>query len=189
MKEELRKKIMKMRKNLSKFEVLEKSNQIKKNLFDIKELKQARTILFYISYDNEVYTHDMIKESMSSGKNVVVPVSDKENRRLILSELDSWDDLDYGSYNILEPEKEKIKEISADKIDLITVPGVAFDTRGHRIGHGMGYYDGLLKKSKKALHIGLAFEFQIVDKVPEKKHDIPVDKIVTEERIIDCSKY
>lgn len=176
-----------MRKNLSKFEVLEKSNRIKKNLFDIKEFKQARTILFYVSYDNEVYTHDMVKESMSSGKNVVVPVSDKENRRLILSKLESLDDLDYGAYGILEPKKERVNEVSLDMINLIIVPGVGFDEQGYRVGHGMGYYDRVLKDSTNALHIGLAFEFQIVDEIPAEKHDIPVDKIVTEKRIIDCS--
>jgi 5-formyltetrahydrofolate cyclo-ligase len=188
MKKELRKKIMKMRKNLSKFEVLEKSNQIKKNLFDIKEFKQARTILFYVSYDNEVYTHDMIKESMSNRKQVVVPVSDKENRSLILSKLENWDDLSVGTYRILEPRKDKIKEYSIDKVDLVIVPGVGFDESGHRIGHGKGYYDDLLRNSTKASHIGLAFESQIVKKIPTEAHDLPVHKIVTEKRVIDCRR-
>jgi len=188
MKEELRKERMKIRNNLSESELLEKSKQIKKRLYKMREFRQASMILFYVSYDNEVYTHDMIKEYLSKGKNVVVPISDKESRRLILSKFDNWDDLDIGAYGILEPKKDRIKEVSLDSIDTIIVPGVAFDKRGYRIGHGLGYYDGLLKNSKRALHIGLAFEFQMVDKVPKDEHDIPVDKIVTEKRIIDCFK-
>lgn len=188
MKDKIRKELIEIRRNLSKKEVLEKSNKIKKRLFEMNEFKLATTVLFYVSYDNEVYTHDMIKESMKIGKNIIVPKSDKENRVLILSKLESWNDLETGAYGILEPKEEKIREVSIEEIDLIIVPGVGFDENGHRIGHGKGYYDDLLKNSTKASCIGLAFEFQIVDEIPTEKHDLPVDKIVTEERIIDCLK-
>jgi len=185
MKEEVRKELIKLRKNLSKNEILEKSEKIKNKLFKMTEFKESPTILFYVSYDNEVYTHEMIKDSITNKKNVVVPLTDKKNKILILSKLDSWDDLNPGAYNILEPKKEKIKEISVDELDLIIVPGVGFDQQGHRIGHGKGYYDNLLKNSEK-LTIGLAFEFQIIKNIPIEKHDIPIDKIVTEKRLIDC---
>ena len=188
MKDELRKIVKEKRNRLQKIDVLTKSSQIKKRVFDLKEFKQAKTVLFYVSYDNEVYTHDMIKECLLSDKTVIVPITDKESRRLILSELNNWDDLEIGSYNILQPKKERMKEISLDMIDLIIIPGVGFDEQGHRIGHGMGYYDRLLNGSQNISHIGLAFEFQIVDEIPAEKHDLPVDKIVTEERIIDCLK-
>lgn len=188
MKQEFREKLKDNRKNLSTSNVLEKSNKIKKLLFEMKEFKEADTILFYISYDNEVFTHDMIKESILIGKEVVVPLVAKKNRRLILSIIDSWDVLELGAYNILEPKKEFVKEASVGSIDLIIVPGVGFDEQGRRIGHGMGYYDNLLKNSALALKIGLAFEFQIVEKIPVEKHDVPVDMIVTENRVINCSR-
>lgn len=188
MKDRLRKELIKLRKNLSQKEVIEKSNEIKKRLFEINEFKQAATILFYVSYNNEVFTHDMIKECISNGKKVIVPISDKENRRLTLSELNSWNDLELGSYNILEPKKDKIKEISINEVDLIIVPGVGFDEQGQRIGHGKGYYDNLLKNSVKSNHIGLAFEFQILKKIPIESHDLPVHIIITEERLIYCMK-
>jgi 5-formyltetrahydrofolate cyclo-ligase len=142
--------------------------------------------MFYISYDNEVYTHDMIKENLKNKKKVIVPVSDIQNRCLILSELHSWNDLKPGSYKILEPIKNKIKKVSIDKIDMIIVPGLGFDEQGKRIGHGKGYYDNLLSNSKNAVHIGLAFEVQIVKKIPVNSYDIPVHKIITEERVIGC---
>ena len=185
MKKQIREQLIQRRKNLSKDEVLEKSKKIQSKLFQMDEHRQANYVLFYVSYDNEVFTHDMIKECMSN-KHVVVPFTDKENRQLILSELKNWDDLTLGAYNILEPKKDKIKEIPIEKIDLIIIPGVGFDINGCRIGHGIGYYDGLLKNSTNALHIGLAFECQIVDRIPTEKHDIPVDMIITEERIIEC---
>lgn len=185
MKKKVRRELINLRKSLSKNEVLEKSNKIKDRLFKMKEFKEAPTILFYISYDNEVFTHDMIKDIIKNKKNVVVPVTDKKNKILILSQLKNWNDLEPGEYNILEPKKEKIKEISVDKIDLIIVPGVGFDHHGHRIGHGKGYYDNLLKNCIVPT-IGLAFEFQIIKNIPIERHDENIDKIVTEKRLIDC---
>ena len=184
----IRKDLIKKRKQLSIKEVLEKSNQIKKRLFEIYEFKQASKILFYVSYNNEVYTHDMIKECMSNKKNVIIPISDKENRCLILSQLDNWNNLEPGSYGILEPGKYKIKKTSINKVDLIIVPGIGFDECGYRIGHGKGYYDTLLRNSTKASHIGLAFESQIVKKIPIEAHDFPVHMIITERRVIDCRR-
>ena len=187
MKQEVRKKLLMLRKNLSKNEVLEKSEKIKYRLFKMSEFTQASTILFYVSYDNEVYTHEMIKESIANKKKVVVPFTDIANKRIVPSKLDNWDDLKPGAYNILEPKKEKVQEISVDELDLIIVPGVGFDRQGNRIGHGKGYYDKLLRNFK-ALTIGLAFEFQVVENIPNEKHDISIDMIVTEKRIIQYKK-
>ena len=184
MKSSLRKELIKNRKKISKNQILEKSELIKNRFFEMNEFQQASSILFYVSYDNEVYTHDMIKESMALGKNVIVPKLDKKNRKLILSKLYNWEDLVKGAYGILEP--KKINQISIDKIDLIIVPGVGFDGQGRRIGHGKGYYDNFLSNSKNALRIGLAFEFQIVEEIPTEAHDAPVQKIITEKRVIDC---
>jgi 5-formyltetrahydrofolate cyclo-ligase len=186
MKEGLRKEGIQIRKNLPETELMEKSKQIKKRLYKMKEFQQASTILFYVSYDNEVYTHDLIKESLSSGKNVIVPITDKEKHCLVLSKLKAWEDLECSTYSILEPKKNCVHKVSLDEIDLILVPGVVFDESGNRIGHGVGYYDGLLKNSKNACHIGLAFEVQLVDSIPVEEHDVKVDKIVTEERVIHC---
>ena len=185
MKNQIRKNLISKRKNLSNEEVLEKSKKIKNKLFNLNELKQASTILFYVSYNNEVNTHEMIKELLTGNKTIVVPISNKKNRSLNLSKLNKWDDLSIGSYNILEPKKDRIYGVNIDSIDLIIVPGVGFDENGNRIGHGKGYYDKLLKNSKHATSIGLSFECQIVEKIPTGKYDLPVDKIVTEKRVIN----
>ena len=183
-KNQLRKEIKKKRKNLSKDEVREKSNAIKNRLFEMKLFRNAQTILFYVSYDTEVYTHDMIKESIAMGKHVVVPKSVTKNNTLILSKLKSWNDLEIGAYNILEPKKETIEQVNVESIDFIIVPGVVFDESGNRIGHGKGYYDRLLNDSQNIPNIGLAFELQIVKNIESEQHDEKIDVIITEGRII-----
>ena len=145
MKELLRKRLIEKRKMLSKKDILERSEFIKQKLFNLDEFKNVSVILFYVSYDNEVYTHNMIKDALSIGKTIVVPISIIEERMLILSRLEKFEDLRTGSYGILEPKPEKINEITIDEIGLIIVPGVGFDTQGYRIGHGKCYYDNLLK--------------------------------------------
>jgi 5-formyltetrahydrofolate cyclo-ligase len=185
MKEKLRKEIKEKRKKQTKEENRKKSKEIKEKLFGLSEYMDANTVLFYISYNGEVFSHEMIKEALKD-KIVVVPISNTKDETLSLSVLESWDDLEIGSYGIFEPRKECIKEVSIDDIDLIIIPGVAFDLKGNRMGHGKGYYDKLLEKTK-ATSIGLCFECQIIDRIPTEKHDIPVTMIITEERIIDCN--
>jgi len=187
MKEKLRKEIKQKRKKLSKEENRKKSLEIKKRLFELKDYTDAKIVLFYISYNFEVFTHDMIREALKN-KKIVVPISNKRDFTLILSKINAWNNLELGAYGILEPKKSCIKEISEEKIDLIIVPGVAFDEKGNRLGHGKGYYDRLLEKTK-AKSIGLSFELQIVKKIPTKENDMPVDMIITEKRIINCKKH
>ena len=189
MKEELRKRIKKKRNALSTSEVLEKSSKIKKRFFEMELFRKAQTILFYVSYGKEVFTHDMIKESIVMGKRVVVPKSVTTNNTLILSELTSWGDLELGAYNILEPKQESIEQVDIESIDLIIIPGVVFDVHGNRIGHGKGYYDRLLYYSQDIPTIGLAFEFQIVDNIKSEQHDEKIYFIITEERVMTFKDF
>ena len=187
MKDKLRAKLIDKRKKLSKFELKEKSKYIKMTIFKMKEFKDSRTILLYVSYNNEVDTHQIIKECLDIGKKIVVPKTDILTEKILLSELTNWDHLELGEFNILEPKKEFFKEVLIDSIDLMFIPGIAFDIHGNRIGHGKGYYDKLLKIPNNAIKIGLAFELQIVDNIPTEIHDIKVNKIVTEKRVITCN--
>src|SRR4030042_1544800 len=181
MKKKIRSLIQKKRKTMHFSEVSEKSRRIKDQLFSMKEFKDAETILFYVSYDNEVNTHEMIQESLRMKKHLVVPVSDIKTRMMICSTLVKWDDLSSGAYNILEPRKDCIEQIATESIDLIIIPGIAFDCKGNRIGHGKGYYDRLLQKNLHTHRFGLAFELQIVERIPTGKHDRKVEKIITED--------
>jgi len=166
--------------------ILEKSVKIKERLLAHPDYQKAKNILFYISYGNEVYTHDIIKHAFQTGKTINVPVTDVESRTLHISQLSSWDDLAPGAYGILEPVKEKQRPVHFDSIDLIIVPGVAFDRKGNRLGHGGGYYDWLIGKLPTVPTIGLAFTFQIVEELPVESSDQKVRTILTEDEIINC---
>ena len=183
MKENLRKDLKEKRRKYTKEDNRKKSKEIKERLFNLKEFKDAETVLFYISYGSEVFTHDMILESFYK-KNIIVPISNKKDSSLTLSHLKSWEELSVGSYGILEPRIEKIRKTNPEDIDLFIVPGVGFDEKGNRLGHGKGYYDRLLKKAKGKPIVGLAFEFQIVKKIPTGRFDVPVSIIITEKRVI-----
>lgn len=179
MKHSLRKSILEKRNSLSQKEVIRLSAQIKERLFSTKEYLSAKTVMFYVSFNNEVYTHDMIVESFNK-KIVFVPKILKGD--IVPHLIKSFDELAHGTHKILEPKTDNI--FDRDKIDLIIVPAIAFDLHGHRIGYGKGYYDRFLK-TVKAYKIGLAFDLQIIEKVPNHPDDVPVDKVISEKRVIE----
>lgn len=184
MKKALKKEIIPKINSIPKEELLKNSMEIKRRLFSLKEFLVSKTVMFYMSIKNEVYTHDMVGEVLAS-KKVAVPIVNTEKNEIFPSEIKSFLELSTGTFGILEPSKEFIREISPKEIDLIIVPGIAFDMKGHRVGYGKGYYDKLLKKTN-AVRIGLAFELQIVNQIPKEPHDVPMNKIITEKRIIEC---
>jgi|TARA_B100001964_G_C14257956_1_gene613503 5-formyltetrahydrofolate cyclo-ligase len=186
MKQTLRLKISEKRKALSREETKEKSNKIKEKLYSLDEFKEAKNIMVYVSFNNEVDTHEIIKELVdSTEKKIIVPYVEKNNPILQLSEVEDFDDLEPKTLGILEPKDEFVRKVGISKVDLVIVPGMVFDSRGYRIGYGHGYYDRFLKKlGKDAKKIGFAFELQLIDKVPEEKYDVPMDIIVTEKRVL-----
>ena len=176
----VRKKMIEKRKEMPREEVIAKSRVIKEKVKKMKEFRSARNVMFYVSYNNEVFTHDLIKESFSE-KRVIVPLLLDDE--IVPVEIREWKELKPGAFNILEPEHRNLFPLHL--IDLVLVPGVVFDEKGYRIGHGLGYYDKFLKKLR-ATRIGLAFDFQVVKEVPHLEYDQRMDIIVTDKRILDC---
>jgi len=168
----------------------EKSREIEAKLFSLQEFTDAQTVSFYVAKkaDGEVDTEHMIKSSLKMRKRILVPITDKTNRRLIFSELRDYDsELIPGTFSIPEPKSECQRTVPPRDTDLVIVPGIVFDLRGYRLGYGLGYYDRFLSSLKEETPmVGLAFEFQIVNEVPAEDQDIPVNKIVTEQRVICC---
>jgi 5-formyltetrahydrofolate cyclo-ligase len=190
-KKELRKKILALRNTLPLEERGKKSKSIHSRLFSLPEFVTAKTLAFYVSFKSEVLTGTMIREALSLGKAVVVPITDLANRRLKLSRIvDYTADLAPGTWGILEPKPDRIRLMSLKEVDLIITPGAAFDKKGCRIGYGGGFYDSLLKSvQERRPSVALAFELQMVEEVPvESGHDEPVEIIITEERVIRCKK-
>ncbi|WP_352418682.1 5-formyltetrahydrofolate cyclo-ligase [Proteiniborus sp.] len=186
----LRSEILNKRKALSKEEVINKSSDISSLLFSTEQYKNSKYIMCYIDFRNEVRTEEIIKSALNEGKNIIIPISVVETKQLILSQLMDYDkELEAGTYGILEPKKEFIREVNPELIDLVLMPGVAFDRRGYRIGYGGGYYDRFLTKIDDPVpKIALAFELQMVPHVREGRYDLPVDYIITEKEIIKSSK-
>ncbi len=159
-----------------------KSSEIQERLFGLPGYRAARVILFFASFRSEVVTEPMIRATLLAGKRVILP---KVNgRELELFEIkDFGRDVAPGAWGIPEPRPGK--PVAVADADLILVPGAAFDEQGNRIGYGAGFYDKLLKEYRGET-IALAFEIQIVPRIPSDAHDIPVRKIVTEKRIIEA---
>lgn len=185
MKQKLKDEIFRKRKSLSKREAEEKSRIIMEKLFSLNEFKGSKNIMFYVSFNNEAGTIEIIKELLiKKEKNVLVPYVDTD-KMIQISKIGSFDDLEPKTFGILEPKKNKIKNFDIDKLDLVIVPGIVFDKNGHRIGYGYGYYDKFLGKlNKNAVKIGLCYDFQLIDKIPEEKHDVPMDILITEKIVI-----
>lgn len=181
-KTKLREKLLEKRKKIDKKELIEKGNIIKEKLFELEEYKKAKTVMFFVSFEKEIYTHDIIQKALEN-KNVVVPkVIDFEIVPCIIND---FLELEEGKYRILEP--VKVKEINPKDIDLILVPGMGFDKKGHRIGFGKGYYDRFLKNTS-ALKIGLCRDFEIVDNISNEEWDIPMDMLISEKQVIKIQK-
>ena len=158
-----------------------KSGIIRGKLFKEEAFKKAKLVMFYVSLKDEVNTLGMIDEALKDGKRVCVPVILKEAKRLIAGEImDRKEDLERQHFGIYQPKEGRVKEVPLEDIDLVIVPGVAFDKHNVRLGRGHGYYDRFLcALPDSAKTIGLAFDFQLVDKLPADSHDIPVWKTIT----------
>ena len=164
----------------SQLEKSRKSAIIKKLLFNEEEFKRSKVVMFYVSLKDEVDTLAMVDEALAMGKRVCVPVIIMEEKRLIAGQIHNrQQDLERQHFGIFEPRPGKVKEVPLDDIDLVVVPGVAFDKKNVRLGRGHGYYDRFLSGlPKKTVTFGLAFDFQVIDSLPRDSHDVPVFKTI-----------
>ena len=174
-KETLRKKALKTRDQIPEAERKKKSEAIIKRLEGLKEFSQAEKILAYFSFGSEVETKESL-ENWAREKQLYLPR---------LNEDSSFQALPYGPlkenrYRIAEP----AEGIPAKKLDMIILPGLAFDRNGGRLGMGKGYYDRFLAEMKGVLRIALAFQEQVLDSIPLSTYDESVDLIITDCEII-----
>ena len=164
------------------------SRTIVQRFMSLPEYAAAKTVLFYLDVRSEVRTRHELPNALTSGKKIVVPYC--VDGELELFHLESMDELSVGMYKILEPKPElrtvEAKKVSVEELDLIMVPGVAFDRRGGRTGHGKGYYDKLLEHARRETPlVALAFECQLFDEIPMMDHDVFMDKVVTEAAVYE----
>lgn len=177
----LRKEILTLLRNQKEEERLIKSLAIADKLFRMQAFERSNTILFYVSYKGEVHTTEMIKKAQQLGKKVGLPKV-LEQEKCIIPKLvkDCAQDLEEGPYGIQQP-KEAAETLNLQDIDMVIVPGVAFDKHKNRLGRGGGYYDRFLKNIPTGVFtVGLAFDFQIVDELPAlEEHDVAMSYVVS----------
>lgn len=141
--------------------------------------KKARSVLFYLPIHGEVDITGIFEKDKKK-KLFILPRINGD--KLDLHEISDLQHTAKGKFSILEP-KKTLRKISPQAIDLVLIPGVVFSNDGHRIGYGKGFYDRLLKKTS-CPKIGIAYHFQIVKNIPGEPHDVPMDIIVTEKKIL-----
>ena len=155
----------------------------------LPEYDDADTVMYYVDVRDEVRTRHALPAAIATGKQIIVPWCNDEGE-LELFHLESMDELEVGMYGILEPLVElrarEDKHVAPQDLDLIMVPGVGFDQRGGRTGHGKGYYDKLLEHAHPdAPLVALGFECQLFDEIPMQSHDIFMDKVITEAAVYE----
>lgn len=167
------------------------SRAIQGKLLELKEVERAEHILVYLSLPSEVQTGELIEKMRGAGKTLYIPlVEDKILSGIEISRLPASRELKIGKgpHGIPKPLPKDLQLANPEAVDLVLMPGLAFDLKGGRIGFGSGYYDRLLEKLRSHIkRVGMAFDFQIAGSLPQDDNDVPVDILVTESRTIRCN--
>ena len=175
-KKEIRKEIRELKKQYTWDGKKEKSVSVWEQVEQDEHFRQARVVLAYWSMDDEVFTHDFV-EKWGGKKELLLPCV--RGDELDIRYFEGKEKLCPGEgYAIPEPVGELFTDW--DRIDVVLVPGVAFDRKGNRLGRGKGYYDKILKQTH-AYKLGICFDFQFLNAIPTEEHDIPMDAVI-------CSK-
>jgi 5-formyltetrahydrofolate cyclo-ligase len=178
-KKELREKMLKMRDQQKPADRALWDDIIYSKFTGSEYYRNASVIFIFVSFRSEVDTCRIIRKALEDGKVVGVPkvVSKKEGMKVF--RIGGMSDLEAGYFGVLEP-KEGCQSIPAEEIDLIVMPGAAFDRDGGRIGYGGGFYDRYLSEAGREVRkIALAYKMQVLDKVTMDENDMRVDNIIT----------
>lgn len=187
-KERLRKEILAIRLSMSSSEVSAKSEQICRRLVSDELFGKAAVIGLYWPLRNEVTTESVFCAAIGEKKEVGFPRVETGKKRIIYGAVPDLALLSPGAYGIMEPRRDHGRVVPYDELDLVVVPGVVFDERGFRIGYGGGFFDRLLgEKAFRARTAALAYDFQVIERIPEEEHDLPVQAVFTESRVIRCT--
>jgi len=184
-KEELRKEFIERRLSLTSHEVVRKGAMIASALRGSQLYSGSRILSLYFPIKGEVPTEGIFRDARQTGKIVVFPRVKGGN--IEFSPVDDLRDLQKGAFGIPEPSSASVYSLS--EIDLLLVPGVAFDRYGNRLGYGKGYFDSVLRQSPRPISIALSYECQIYDGLlPTDPGDARVDMVLTEIRLIEVRK-
>ena len=167
----------------------ERSRRIAGFCRGIAGFSSAEIVCSYVDFRDEVETAELIAELLQEGRRVVVPVQlHGAATPLVFAEIHSLAEMERNDFGILQPPLAAARLVPTAAIPLFLVPGLAFDPAGRRLGYGLGCYDrAFADATPGALKVGLAFEVQILESVPADPHDVPMDLVVTEDRVIHAA--
>lgn len=175
-KERLRREYKKIRDNLTPEAQTAKSIAVWKYFFDLEEYETCKTVMLYSNIKSEVRTDVFAQRLFCDRKRVIYPLTDPLKNEIHPIEITSLSQLERGNFGILEP---KGQAVSKEEIDLVIVPGLAFDLFGQRLGYGGGYYDRFLKDFS-GLCIGFSYSDCVCYALPGEENDVRVDMLITE---------
>lgn len=164
-------------------------DKIFNRLINSEFYRNADVIFAFVSFRSEVDTHRFISYAIEDKKTICVPKIRSKQRGMELFRIESLSDLEPGFFGVLEP-KDTCPEANIGDIDLVLMPGMAFDREGGRVGYGGGFYDKFLVEMGRKVHsIALAYDFQVLDEVPMDSRDIPIDGVITDKELILTSVH
>ncbi len=186
----LRRRVLAARAALSPAERLERSARIAASCNRLPGFRQAGLLCSYVNFRDEVETTGLIDGLLAAGRRVAVPVHlHGEFLPLTFAEISSRAELVPNHFGIPQPRREAARFVDTAAIALFFVPGVAFDLFGRRLGYGLGFYDrAFAAAAPDARKVGLAFELQLLERLPAAPHDVPMDFVVTEDRVLPASR-
>lgn len=183
LKAEVRKSCFNQRAALRMEERKQKSVVIQKKVQDLPEFQQAKTVMVFLNFRDEVETTALAEATIAHGKRLVLPRCAPQGILLPIEVRDLTVDIEPGLWGIREP-KLSNKEVEPSEIDLIIVPGAGFDLQGNRLGYGGGYYDRFFTLLNPSIpRIALGFECQVIELVPVDKHDTKMTMLITENEV------
>ncbi len=185
-KQEVRKKLLERLLSLTKDEIEKRSKNVENKLSELLLYKKAKMIMVYYPLRGEVDILNTIRRDLGS-KRFCFPVMNLKAKSLRIFEIANLDqDFVLGPRGVMQPDTERTKEVNIKEIDIVIVPGLAFDKERNRLGRGAGYYDRFLQNiTTSTKKIGIAFEFQILENLPTNlSWDQKVDTIVSENFIV-----
>ncbi len=171
---------------MEKNDVHQKSSSAAKLFLSSTMYKNSECIMLYMPLGNETDTKDIFNYALSDGKKIVYPVTDGASGVISPYVVTEKTEFEKGAFSVFVP--KNAKKADAEKIDVVIVPGIAFDKKGARVGFGRGCYDRFLK-DLSVIKIGYCYQYQVCQNIESDKFDVPMDYIVTEKEIIDCKNW
>jgi len=187
-KKTLRQFVLQKRRKLSQTIVHRQSDIVFEQLIGLSVYKKARCIMLYAAMPDEVQTDKMMRYALQDGKQICIPyIHDKHGLMDAVFVFDV-DQLSKGDFDILTINSRDMEFANPEDIDLMIIPGVAFDTAGYRLGMGAAFYDRFIMRANQAFCLGIALDCQIVNKVPIEEHDCSMDAILTASGLINSKE-